>query len=416
MDSSDMGAEHTVPAQTKAPIGWGLLLLLIVVIGGSVLGATQMLARVGRSDEAVRAEVAPVVERYRALTAAGDADALADWLDPAADPTWRERVLTTPTAVALPFTSVQLGKIGTLDENTADVYQVELRGTFEQDGISVPAYAYIFFRRANDARLLAAEERRPALSAGRRANGEWLPTFPVADEHWGPAKSFDSNGVILTYRVEESQEILTAMTEVAALNRRLESFDTSLNVPSLSVEIDPVMPIHGPTIERNGEDVTIRLRSPSVGWGAVEPTTHLRAQYAHALLDVLPASSDAYVRAGRRALARYWIGQLNQAHPLFDTALIATARPMVMQDRWPELVSVLSGDSTLRGEERDVALTTAYLWLLSEGMDASDLHGLLQDRGNGQAIEERLTEALKMPPAEVEAAWQHASRVRYAPD
>lgn len=411
-----MGAENTLPAQHKAPIGWGLLLVIVVVIGLSALGAAQMLNRVGRSDETVRAEVAPIVERYRALTTAGDTDALAAWLDPAADPTWRESVLQAPAAVVPAFESVHLGKIGTLDENTEDLYQVELRGTIEEDGVSVPAYAYLFFRRANDTRLPAAEARRPALSAGRRINDDWLPTFPVVDEHWGPAKSFDSNGVLLTYRVEESQEILTAMSEVAALNRRLETFDTSLEVPSLSVEIDPVVPMEGPEIVSSADNVTIRLRSGSVGWGAVEPTTHLRAQYGHALLDALPAPSDTSVQAGRRALVRYWVGQLNQAHPLFDTALIATAQPMIEQNRWPDLVSVLTNDTDIDDTERNAVLTTAYLWLLSEGLDASQLHVLLEERDNPDAIRGLLTETLEMSPTEIEAAWQQASRVRYAPD
>lgn len=395
LEHSSMGAEKTLPARNNARIGWGLLLVLIAVIGVSALAATQMLTRVERSDETVRGELRPLVERYRAFMVAGDTEALAAWLDPAAEPAWRESVLQMSAAVAPPFTSFQLGKIGTLDENTDDIYQVELRGTIQQDGVTVPAYAYVFFR---------------------RTDGEWLPTFPVVDEYWGPATSFDSNGVTLTYRVEESQEILTAMSEVAALNRRLETVDPSLRVPALAVEIDPVAPIGGPEIGRAGDTSTIRLRSASVGWGAVEPTTHLRAQYADALLEALPASSDVSMNAGRRALVRYWVGQLNQAHPRFDTALIATARPLVEQNSWPGLVSVLSGETDLDGAERDAALTTAYLWLLSEGLDASNLQMLLEERDDADAIRGLLTEALDMSPTEIEAAWQEAAHLRYAPD
>lgn len=395
MKDSDMGVENTLPVRRNVAVRWVLPLILILMIGVSVVAATQMLARVGRSDQTTRAELEPVVERYRALAAAGDRAALADWIDPAADSEWRESVLESPAAVAPPFASVRLGKIGTLDEDTDDIYQVELIGTIEQDGISVPAYAYMFFR---------------------RTDSQWLPTFPVAGERWGPQKSFDSNGVILRYRVEESQEILTAMSEVAALNRRLQTFDHSVSIPALTVEIDPVTPLHGVDVTREENGVTIQLRSASVGWGEIEPTTHLRAQYAQTLLNVLAPTDDAFVRAGRRALARYWVGQLNQAHPLFDTALIATARPMLQEKHWPDLVSVLSDDVALKDEERDAALTTAYLWLLSEGFDASDLHMLLEQRGESQALQATLTARLEMTPAQIESAWQEASRIRYSAD
>ena len=387
-----MGTRETAQFTRNLSAGWWLALILAVSIGVSILAGARMVNSVGQSERAARAELAPIVERYLQLTAAGDAAILADWIDPGAEPAWQEALISDPTAALPKFDRYRLGKLGPMNEGVDDIYQVDLLGTIRRDAVDVPAFATLYFR---------------------RSDGAWRPTFPPVREHWGPVKSFDSGPIALAYRIEESQGVLDALSDASALVENLRSVDPAATLPALTVAVDPVRPLAGPKIDRTDGRATVRMRSASTGWGAIAPRAHLRAQYAGAVLDLLGSTDDVHRRAARWAVARYWMGYLNEAHPRFDTRLIAVARPMVTTGRWPALTDVLTGNVTASEAEREAALNTAYLWLLSEGLTVSELQDLVAQRANPADVEAVLRTRLEQTPVELEAAWRAAARVRY---
>ncbi|RME11336.1 MAG: hypothetical protein D6802_07090 [Ardenticatenia bacterium] len=358
-----------------------LLVLVLLLLVLSILGSIWQAVRLGRNVGGTREDVTPYVATYREALEAGDTAALQSMADPNADPAWLAVLATEPRRLWVPLTEWHIERVAELEGT--NVVQVSLNGTFDADGVPVSAYWRLYFVQDGE---------------------QWQPTFPNVTATWGPQTTLPfAEGIRITYRLDEARDVPPALSDLFTFLEDVRRLTGRRDEALLLIAIDPLEPFEAVTVQETDEGMLIAARSPWTSYGFLAPETELRARIAWGVLQTVETASPRQ-RAALQAVARFWVGQVNDVHPFFDTALIREA------ETWdadvPPLAAVLSGEAPATLQ------TTAYLWLLSEGLTTEQVAQIVEATSPEQ-IEQMLTAWRGQTPEELNTAWQQAVQTRY---
>lgn len=381
-------ASSSWAAGRKARLWWGLALAMIVLF--SLLVGLSLVNRVGRQSRTARDELAPLAGEVVRLKAADDTESLAALFDPAADPAWRDAFLRNPEAFVPPFAGpVDVRQVRSVEGT--DIVQATVAGPVVFDGLTMTVYWPFYVR---------------------RVEGQWRLTFPSLAEHFGPRRTLVLDRAELTLYEKENRTVTPALSDLPRLIAGMETLAPGEQVPHVRVRVDVLGPAGGWSGKRTPNGVEVEVQSSSVAWWAVEPTVDLRARVGWALVQALAPGSPRR-EAAWQAAARFWAGQINQVHPLFDPPVLRVAGQLVQAGRWPTLEAVFVG--SLEGyteAEKQAVWYTAYLWWLAQGISPADLSAL--EGITDTAVFHHTVESwLNRPFEEVESRWQADVRVRY---
>lgn len=358
-----------------------LLVLVLILLGLSVLGSIWQAVRLSRNVGGTREGVAPFVETYLDALAAGDSAALLAMADPNADPAWLAMLEQEPRRLWVPLTTWTIERVAEL-EGTG-IVQVSLNGTFDADGVPVSAYWRLYFVQDGE---------------------QWRPTFPNVNATWGPRTTLPfAEGIRMTYRLDEARDVPPALSDLFTFWEDVRRLTGDNDTRPLLIVIDPLEPFEAVRVSEVEDGMQIAARSPWTSYGFLAPETELRARIAWGILQVVEAPTTRH-RAALHALARFWVGQVNDIHPLFDAPLIRDAQTWGTET--PSLAQVLAGDAP------ETLQTTAWLWLLSEGMTTEQVIQIVETSSSAE-IEALLTTWRGQTSADVNTAWQEAVRTRY---
>lgn len=374
--------------ERKARLWWGLVLVMIVIF--SLLVGLSLVNRVGRQSRTARDELTPLAGEVVRLAAAGDTGSLAALFDPAADPTWRDTFVRNPNAFMPPFAGpVDVRQVRSVEGT--DIVQATVAGPVAFDGLTMTVYWPLYVR---------------------QVEGQWRLTFPPVAEHFGQPRTFVLDRVELTLYEKENRTVTPALSDLPRLIADMEALAPGEQVPLVRVRVDVLGPAGGWSGEWTPDGIKVEVQSSSVAWWAVEPSVDLRARVGWALVQALAPSSPRR-QAAWQAAARFWAGQINQVHPLFDPPALRVAGQLVQAGRWPTLEEVFVG--SLEGYtdvERWAIWYTAYLWGLARGVSPAEL-GTAAEITDTEAFRQTAESWLNRPFAEVEAQWQADAHTRY---
>nr|WP_290665703.1 hypothetical protein [Ardenticatena sp.] len=370
-----------VEGRKQARSNTRLLLLILLVLVLSILGSISQAFRLRRNVGGAREGVAPFAETYIAALAAGDSTTLLAMADPNADPAWRAMLEQEPRRLWVPLATWTIERVAEM-EGTG-IVQVTLNGTLDADGVPVPAYWRLYFVQDGEV---------------------WRPTFPNVNATWGPQTTLPfAEGIRMTYRLDEARDVPPALSDLFTFWEDVRQLAEDEQVRQLAITIDPLEPFEAVRISEEEGNPHIAARSPWSSHSFLAPETELRARVAWGILQVVEAPSPRH-RAALQALARFWVGQVNDIHPLFDAPLIRDAQ--TWETEIPSLAQVLAGNAP------EPLQTTAWLWLLSEGMTTEQIIQIMETSSSVE-IDAFLTAWRGQTSADLNATWQEAVRTRY---
>ncbi|MDQ7029389.1 MAG: hypothetical protein Q9O62_06210 [Ardenticatenia bacterium] len=377
----------TTGVHVSAPTRWALFLVGVIVL--SLMAGLSVVSQIGSLSREVRTELTPLVRQAVRGVHEGDEAALAALVDAQADPAWRRTFLSQPQTFVPPLEGpVEVRQVRSLEGT--DIVQATAVGTFDVEGISVPAHVFFY---------------------ARPVDTSWKLTFPLITEHFGVPLAHELDRVTLVVYSKENRAVTPALADVPLLIAELEAI-TAQPWPPLRVVVELLGPPAGWAVSTSGAQVDVRVISSSVGWWSVEPKVDLRARVAWGILQAMSSMSPRR-RAVAHAVARFWAGDIDGLHPEFDVPLVRAARPLVRAGRWPSLEESVVGP--LEGytvDEQMAIWSTASLWLLANGVPLADLSRLV-DESDAPLFRKMAMTWFDRPLEEVEAQWQADVEVRY---